>query len=471
MLFNSFDFLIFLPLVTLLFFLLPNKFRVYFLLVASCVFYCYFIPIYLLLLLFIILIDYYVGLKIEKHIDHKKKWLLISIFANVGILAVFKYFNFFITNFNDVFGTSASMLKIILPIGLSFHTFQAMAYTIEVYRGTVKAEKDLSVYALYVLFYPQLVAGPIERPQHLLPQLHKKQYFSAQNLLDGSRLIVWGYFKKLVIADNLSLIVDEVYKSPLQYQWYIVMLTIFLFSIQIYCDFSGYTDIARGAAKILGYDLMINFNRPLLANSIRNFWQRWHISLSSWFRDYVYVPLGGNKKGLPNQISLIFLVFIVSGLWHGAGWNFIIWGVIHASFLIITFILPKRFFSTPNKVNPIYNFIKILAVNFIVAYAFVFFRNISLLNASNIILQSIHFTNSSFYSTQLISSIPILGNYTIVMLLVFVLFLFVYEAILDPSLFKMNKYPILDSIWFAFIFIAIIFWGVFTKESFIYFQF
>ncbi len=471
MLFNSFDFLIFLPLVTLLFFLLPNKFRVYFLLVASCVFYCYFIPIYLLLLLFIILIDYYVGLKIEKHTDHKKKWLLISIFANVGILAVFKYFNFFITNFNDVFGTSASMLKIILPIGLSFHTFQAMAYTIEVYRGTVKAEKDLSVYALYVLFYPQLVAGPIERPQHLLPQLHKKQYFSAQNLLDGLRLIVWGYFKKLVIADNLSLIVDMVYKSPLQYQWYIVMLTIFLFSIQIYCDFSGYTDIARGAAKILGFDLMINFNRPLLATSIRNFWQRWHISLSSWFRDYVYVPLGGNKKGLPNQISLIFLVFIVSGLWHGAGWNFIIWGVIHAFFLIITFILSKRFFSTPNKVNPFYNFIKILAVNFIVAYAFVFFRNTSLLNASNIILQSIHFPNSSFNSTQLISSIPILGNYTLVMLLLFVLFLFVNEAILDPSLFKMNKYPILDSIWFAFIFIAIIFWGVFTKESFIYFQF
>ncbi len=476
MLFNSFEFLFFLPIVSILFFLLPHQFRIIFLLVVSCIFYCYFIPIYLLLLLFIIVVDYFAGIKIEDNLTYKKYWLIFSITANLGILAIFKYYNFFITNFNELFGTSHYLLKIILPIGLSFHTFQAMAYTIEVYRGKVKAERSISTYALYVLFYPQLVAGPIERPQNLLPQFHKKQIFSSLNLLTGLRLILWGYFKKLVIADNLSQIVDEVYKAPLHFQWYIVLLSIFAFSIQIYCDFSGYTDIARGSAKIVGIDLMINFNRPLLANSIRNFWQRWHISLSTWFRDYVYIPLGGNKKGKAKQMLLIFIVFTLSGFWHGAGWNFIIWGGIHAFFLILsTSIVSKKITNKfLENSNLIVNGIKIIFVNIIVAYAFVFFRNDSIINGFNIIKQSINLNSNSKldqFPVAMNTVIPQFGNYTLLALFFYIIFLFLFEYKNDASITKMNKYPIIDTVWFAFVFISIFFYGVFTKESFIYFQF
>jgi alginate O-acetyltransferase complex protein AlgI len=467
MLFNSFDFLCFLPIVTILFFLLPHQFRTYFLLVASCIFYCYFIPIYLLLLVFIILVDYFAAINIDKNTAYKKYWLLGSIAVNVSILIIFKYYNFFVSNFNEQFGMSLSLLKIILPIGLSFHTFQAMAYTIEVYRGTIHAEKRIENYALYVLFFPQLVAGPIERPLNILPQLHVQQKFTSQNLLNGLRLIAWGFFKKLVIADRLSLIVDLVYKEPQSYKWYIVMATIFFFSIQIYCDFSGYTDIARGSAKIMGYDLMINFNRPLLSKSIRQFWQRWHISLSTWFRDYIYIPLGGNRDGYYKKFAYIFLVFILSGIWHGAGWNFVIWGAIHAFFLTLSLVIVQA--SKRIHTSFSINFLQILAVNFIVAYAFIFFRNNSLQKAKDIITSSLHFKPT--IKTMLITQFPGIGNFTIVFLLLFIFFMFYYEEKVLPNLSKMNNYTFWDTIWFVCIFICIIFFGIFTKESFIYFQF
>ncbi len=466
MLFNSFEFLLFLPIVITLYFLFPYKIRNYFLLLASCVFYCYFIPAYLLILILIILIDYYTALKIEVAISNKMTWLICSLVANITLLGVFKYYNFFIGNFNTISGTSFSLLKIILPVGLSFHTFQAMAYTIEVYKGTVTAEKKLHTYALYVLFFPQLVAGPIERPQNLLPQLNVKQQFNPQNLLDGLRLILWGFFKKLVIADRLSLIVDLVYKEPQNYKWYIVMPTIFFFSIQIYCDFSGYTDIARGAAKIMGFDLMINFNRPLLANSIRQFWQRWHVSLSTWFRDYIYIPLGGNKDGRFKQYLNILIVFILSGFWHGAGWNFIFWGMIHAIFLILTTKIINK--KKTNEPPFILNIFRILLVNFLVAYAFVFFRNNSLANAFTIICTSLNFIKSS---SALITQFPSIGNYTLSFMIFFIAFLFYFESKSTATLITMNKYKILDTIWFAIIFICVIFFGIFTNETFIYFQF
>jgi alginate O-acetyltransferase complex protein AlgI len=467
MLFNSFDFLCFLPIVTILFFLLPQQFRIYFLLLASCIFYSYFIPIYLLLLVFIILVDYFAAININKNTYYKKYWLLGSIAVNMGVLIIFKYYNFFISNFNEQFGMSLSLLKIILPIGLSFHTFQAMAYTIEVYRGTIPAEKRIENYALYVLFFPQLVAGPIERPQNILPQLNIKQKFSSQNLLDGLRLITWGFFKKLVIADRLSLIVDLVYKEPQNYAWYVVMATIFFFSIQIYCDFSGYTDIARGSAKIMGYDLMINFNRPLLSKSIRQFWQRWHISLSTWFRDYIYIPLGGNRDGHYKKYAYIFLVFVLSGIWHGAGWNFVIWGAIHAFFLALSLAIVR--FLKRIHISFSIHFLQILLVNFIVAYAFVFFRNNSLSKAINIITSSVNFKPT--IKAMLISQFPSIGNFTIVFLIFFIFFMFYYEEKALPNLSKMNNYKFWDTIWFVCIFICIIFFGIFTKESFIYFQF
>jgi alginate O-acetyltransferase complex protein AlgI len=467
MLFNSFEFLFFLPLVTVIYFLLTHKLRIYFLLAASCIFYCYFIPIYLLLLVFIILLDYFIAIKIEQSTSHKKQFLLCSIIGNIGILCIFKYYNFFISNFNEIFDSSGPLLKIILPIGLSFHTFQAMAYTIEIYKGKIKAEKDLSIYALYVLFYPQLVAGPIERPQNLIPQFHERKFFSSQNLLDGARLILWGYFKKLVIADNISLIVNNVYENPLDFKWYIVLIAIFLFSIQIYCDFSGYTDIARGVAKIMGFELMINFNRPLLSSSLQKFWHRWHISLSTWFRDYFYIPLGGNKKGYVTKIILLSLTFILSGFWHGAGWNFITWGVVHAFFLIIALSIKSK---KIRKHNILIKIFKTIGINIIVAYAFVFFRNDSINKAMDIILSSINLKNNMQF-LALKNQLPAIGNYTAIVILFSIVLMFIYEYFSDASLTVMNKYPKIDIIWFCCIFIFIVFWGVFTNEAFIYFQF
>ena len=415
--------------------------------------------------------DYFAGILIEDSKRYKKWWLIASITANLGILSVFKYFNFFIANFNVVFGTAAPLLNVILPIGLSFHTFQAMSYTIELYKGAIKAERHIGIYALYVLFYPQLVAGPIERPQNILPQIHKKQRFSATNLLNGLRLFTWGFFKKLVIADNLSKYVDMVYSNPHLYHWLTVMIAIFLFSIQIYCDFSGYTDIARGAAKVMGFNLMINFNRPLMAKTIREFWQRWHISLSSWFRDYIYIPLGGNRKGIAKKIWYTILVFALSGFWHGAGFNFIIWGLLHALFLIAGFLFFKSRKLNFKKIQ--LKLVGIIFINFLVAYSFVFFRNSSINHSLEIIYASFDFNTSSHFSLAINDYNGQLGiaHYSIDPILLFIVFMFLFEWKTDASLEKMNNYKWPDILWFVVMILSIIFWGVFTKETFIYFQF
>ncbi|MBI2731361.1 MAG: MBOAT family protein [Sphingobacteriales bacterium] len=297
MLFNSLEFAIFFPVVTLLYFLVPYKLRWLHLLIASCIFYAAFIPSYLLILLLLILIDFFSGILIEKSTIHKKKWLILSIAANIGLLCVFKYYDFFIANINAGTGTNFLLLNWALPIGLSFHTFQSMSYTIEVYRGKQNAIRHFGYYALYVMFYPQLVAGPIERPYHLFPQFFTVQKFSTEKLYEGLRLMAWGFFKKLVIADRIGEYVDVVFKNPADVNAGNIWLAVFYFSIQIYADFSGYSDIAIGAARCMGIDLMINFNRPYFSLNIREFWTRWHISLSTWFRDYLYIPMGGNRKG------------------------------------------------------------------------------------------------------------------------------------------------------------------------------
>lgn len=342
MLFNSFQFLIFFPAVTFAFFALPTRWRWFLLLAASVYFYMAFVPYFILILAFTIIVDYFAGLKIESSQGGQRKFFLVlSIVANIGVLAFFKYFNFFNGNFSaifDFFGNSAPFpyLDIILPIGLSFHTFQALSYTIEVFRGRQAAERHFGIFALYVMFYPQLVAGPIERPQNMLHQFYEKHRFVYDRVAGGLKLMLWGFFKKAVVADRLAIVADQVFSDPYSFPGPILILGTVFFAFQIFCDFSGYSDIAIGAARVMGFRLMKNFDRPYAAQSIRDFWQRWHISLSSWFRDYLYFPLGGSQVVLPRWILNIAIVFLVSGLWHGAGWTFVAWGGLHGFFFIFS---------------------------------------------------------------------------------------------------------------------------------------
>lgn len=346
----------------------------------------YFIPVYILILVGTIIIDYFAGIYLEKTNEpRKKKWLLVaSLVANIGVLAFFKYFNFFIDNLNDLgkalnWNYSLSSLGIILPIGLSFHTFQAMSYTIEVYRGNQKAEKHFGIYALYVMYYPQLVAGPIERPQNILPQLHINHRFNAELVSSGLKQILIGFFKKMVIADNLASYVNQVYDSPGGYEPITIFLATLFFAIQIYCDFSGYSDIALGASRIMGIELMQNFRSPYLATSISDFWSRWHISLSTWFRDYLYIPLGGNRVSQPKWLFNVFFVFLISGFWHGANWTFIIWGALHGFYSVSEILLQRAFKISPKsnsekKSSFIVTLLKRSVVFYLVCFAWIFFR-------------------------------------------------------------------------------------------------
>lgn len=347
MLFNSLHFAVFFPIVTALYFLLPHKARVPLLLAASCWFYMAFVPKYILILVAVILIDFAAGLLIENSRGHRRKLMLvISLCANIGLLGFFKYFNFFNENLAALahflgWNYSIENLRIILPIGLSFHTFQSMSYTIEVYRGRFQAERSLMHFAVYVLFYPQLVAGPIERPQNLLHQFRERHAFDWPRITQGLQMMLGGLFKKVIIADRAAILVNAVYASPELFSGGQLLLATFFFAIQIYCDFSGYSDIARGTAKVMGFELMLNFDRPYLAVSIASFWRRWHISLSTWFRDYVYFPMGGNREGRFRTCFNTGVVFLISGLWHGANWTFIIWGAIHGTFMVI-YILSEK---------------------------------------------------------------------------------------------------------------------------------
>ncbi|MBF0504256.1 MAG: MBOAT family protein [Candidatus Omnitrophica bacterium] len=338
--FNTLPFLIFFPIVTALYFLFPQTCRWWLLLGASCLFYMWFIPKYIFILFFLILIDYCAGIFIEDTQGRARQcWLVVSIASTCIVLFFFKYFNFFNQNLAAIghfLGLSYPdhVFEIILPIGLSFHTFQSLSYVIEVYKGRQKAERHLGIYALYVMFYPQLVSGPIERPQHMLFQFREKHYFEYRRVTDGLKLMAWGMFKKIVIADRLAIFVNEIYTDPSLYHGpAFVMATIF-FAFQIYCDFSGYSDIAIGAAQVMGFRLMDNFNRPYFSKSISEFWRRWHISLSSWFKDYVYISLGGNRCVRWRWQMNIFLTFLLSGMWHGANWTFFIWGALNGFYLI-----------------------------------------------------------------------------------------------------------------------------------------
>ena len=385
MLFNSFEFLIFFILVTGMFFAIPHKYKWFLLLTASCYFYMAFVPVYILILGFTIVVDYFAGIWIEKTEGKKKRWFLIaSLVANIGVLAVFKYYNFLNENITALLGLVRTQnpipaLSILLPIGLSFHTFQAMSYTIEVYRGNQKAERHFGIYALYVMFYPQLVAGPIERPQNILHQFYIEHKFDYTRVTDGLKLMLWGLFKKVVVADRLSVVVDHIYKDPGQANGLTLSIAAVFFSFQIYCDFSGYSDMAIGSAQVMGFKLMDNFNRPYFAKNIAEFWRRWHISLSTWFKDYLYIPLGGNRVVKWRWYYNIFITFLISGLWHGASWNFIIWGALHAVYQIIG-IGTKKFRSSAEELSGISSVswlskaINIATTFILVTVAWVFFR-------------------------------------------------------------------------------------------------
>jgi len=385
MLFNSFQFLLFFPIVTIAYFLLPQRFRWILLLSASCYFYMTFIPKYIFILAITITIDYFAGLGLEKLKGSKRKWLLvISILSNIGMLAFFKYFNFANENLASLanfigWNYPIKTLEIILPIGLSFHTFQSLSYTIEVFRGRQKAERHFGYLATYVMFYPQLVAGPIERPQNVLHQLHTEQKFDYQRIADGLKWMAWGMFKKVVIADRMALLVDPIYNSPTDHNGPALVFATLAFAIQIYCDFSGYSDIALGSAQVMGIKLMKNFNHPYFAKSISEFWQRWHISLSTWFRDYLYIPLGGNRVAKPRWVFNLFITFLISGFWHGANWTFVIWGALHGIYVVFFGLTEKLWtrISSALRVNrfqKLANALSTLTTFSLVTYAWIFFR-------------------------------------------------------------------------------------------------
>jgi len=342
MLFNSLHFLFYFIIVTLTFYSLPHRFRWAMLLIASCYFYMAFVPEYILILGATIVIDYFAAFWINASTGRNRKIALAtSIVANVGILAVFKYYNFALENIEQLLNfakveSDLPYLTMILPIGLSFHTFQAMSYTIEVYYGKQKPERHFGIYALYVMFYPQLVAGPIERPQNILHQFHERKILLSSNVAAGLKLMAWGLFKKVVVGDRLESISGQVFGNPAAHTNWDAIIGAIFFTIQLYCDFSGYSDIARGSARVMGYDLMVNFRFPFYSQSVKELWTRWHISLNTWFRDYVYIPLGGNRVSQSRNLFNVAFIFILSGIWHGAGWGFVLFGVINALAIILS---------------------------------------------------------------------------------------------------------------------------------------
>ena len=467
MLFNSLHFFIFFIIVTLGYWSLGWAGRWRLLLFASCYFYIIFQPVYILILFFTIIIDYFAGIWLEKTEGEQRKWLLIlSIISNVGILAFFKYYHFLFDNLSYILGflqvkNPLPIFSFILPIGLSFHTFQAMSYTFEVYRGNQKAEKHFGIYALYVMFYPQLVAGPIERPQNVLHQFHETHQYDWEKVKSGLMMMAWGLFKKVVIADRLAMVVDFAYKNPSEQTGVTLLVATFFYTFQIYCDFSGYSDIALGSARVMGFDLMENFRTPYFSTSISEFWKRWHISLSTWFRDYLYIPLGGNRVTEWRRYFNQFFVFMVSGLWHGAAWTFVIWGSLHGFYLIFAVLrnkyLPKL--SLPN--NLFGKSINLVSTFILVMLAWVFFRVKNTQDGLLIIKKICNLSFSQSFNTPL---------NTIEMWLSLGLITFLLWK--EYRYFNINTQNTQKFFGLSALFIlAIYFFGVFETNQFIYFQF
>ncbi len=466
MLFNSLTFVWFFPLVVAGYFLLPSRFRNVFLLAASCYFYMYFNPVYILILVYTILVDFIAGIKIEQNNGNPKlrrRWLYASLLANLGALVFFKYAGFLLENIFTVFSfvdihQGFSFWHIVLPIGLSFHTFQAISYTLEVYHGNQKAENNILVYALYVMFFPQLVAGPIERPQRLLHQFKREHYLTYGNFAIGMQWMIWGLFKKIVVADNLATLVDRIYEHPQNHQGWPLILATILFAFQIYGDFSGYSDIARGAARIMGFDLSINFNLPYFSSNVSEFWRRWHISLSSWFRTYVYFPMGGNyRKAFRNT----FITFALSGLWHGANFTYLVWGILNGIFVFLDKLLSKTKIQTPAILRVFLTFA-------LIDFCWIFFRAASIADARYVITHL--FSDMRFSSMMTYGAERHVWLISIFMLCFMVIVEWITKA--DSVIGWWQKTQRWQRLLFLnMLLFFMLFFGVFEHRTFIYFQF
>ena len=484
MLFNSIEFFIFLPVVFGLYYLLQHKFRWALLLAASYYFYMSWKPEYIGLIMVSTLIDYYCGIQLGKE-DNKvprKLFLWISLLSNLGILMTFKYLGFFQEVFNDLltvldFNGAGNGLKLILPMGISFYTFQTMSYTIDIYNRKLKPEKHLGIFALFVTFFPQLVAGPIERASNLLPQFRKKILVDNKNIIGGMKLAAWGLFKKVVIADRLSIFVDTVYNNPHEYNGIPLIVATVFFAFQIYCDFSGYSDIAIGVAKMFGFNLMDNFKRPYHAFSISNFWSRWHISLSTWFRDYCYIPLGGNRVVKWRWYYNLFLTFLISGFWHGANWTFIAWGAFHGILLVLEIVFNIKSASQ----NRLVKSFRIMLTFSLVCLGWIFFRANNLGDAIYII--SNLFVNIPGDILSIITNVGFGRSHELYIdQNKWVFIIAVLSIVLMEAVHYLQRYhglrqtisqfrPIVKwPIYYLFVLIIICF-GVFDKSQFIYFQF
>ncbi|WP_273568324.1 MBOAT family O-acyltransferase [Maribacter halichondriae] len=470
MLFNSFTYLLFFPLVCILYYVITPKFRWLFLLIASYYFYMNWQPIYALLIFTSTVITYLAAYKLDtvKNLKTRKIFLFASLILNFGILFLFKYYDFFnnsVFEVMDYFGIRMKLpdFDLLLPVGISFYTFQAVGYTIDVYRGQVAHERHFGRYALFVSFFPQLVAGPIERATNLLPQFRKRIAFDYQKAIEGTKLIIWGYFMKIVVADRLAIYVNSIYNNAENHSSTTLVVATIFFAFQIYCDFGGYSNIAIGCAKIMGFDLMTNFRRPYFARSVGEFWQRWHISLSTWFKDYVYIPLGGNKVGKARHYFNLFVTFLVSGLWHGANWTFVIWGGLNGLYLILGRLF--RFDSKKIQNTNLRRFqalLKITTVFVLICFSWIFFRANSLGDAILIIKRIFSATGSLFIADI---GIFLYSNLAIFMLLL--------KDLIDETNIRI---PLAQHKWFQFLVYAsvvtiILTIGVFDGGQFIYFQF
>lgn len=445
------------------------------LLISSYYFFSFWDYRFLFLLIFSTFLDFYLGGKIQnsQSISIRKRWLTISIVINLGFLCTFKYFNFFVTSFIQLLHkigieVDTWTLNIILPIGISFYTFHGLSYVIDIYHKRIDCDKNWINYSLFVSFFPLLVAGPIERATHLLPQIRGKRIFSYENGVDGVRQILWGMFKKIVISDYCAIYVNDIFSNTADLSGSSSLMGAFLFSIQIYCDFSGYSDIATGTARLFGFDLLQNFSFPYFSRSISEFWKRWHISLSSWFKDYLYIPLGGNKLGKRKTIRNIFIVFLLSGLWHGANWTFIAWGLLHAIYFIPTIYRKNRVIETNvvafGKIVPsMKEFFQMTITYSLTMIAWIFFRSATLSEALNYVKNL--FTNELFTSTRFLD---------------IQLMMLIFGFILIEWMGREQKYAIQTLVnripkvlrWILYLVLAYsIFMFSGKKEEFIYFQF
>ncbi len=497
MLFNSLQFLVFFPIVCLVYFVMPKKARWTWLLVASYYFYMCWNAKYALLMFLSTFITWGSGIFITRFNsleDEKKRRTMknltvaVSFVSNLAILFFFKYFNFVIDNLNTVLqACGMSVLNpsfdVILPVGISFYTFQALSYTMDIYRGEIKCEKNLFRYMLFVSFFPQLVAGPIERSKNLLGQLKEPKSFDFIRVRDGLLLMFWGLFQKLVIADRVAIIVNTAYNSYTEHGGTELLLATVCFALQIYCDFSSYTDIARGAAQVLGFNLMDNFKQPYFACSIAEFWRRWHISLSGWFKDYLYIPLGGNRVGTIRKYLNIMIVFLASGLWHGASWNFILWGALHGLYQILGALTLGarecvcRLLSINRKSHG-HRIIQRLITFALVTFSWIFFRATNIGEAFTIVGKIFAEPNPWIFSTDKIYELGLDAKQIFVGIIAVIVLITVsvlhYKKISIRRDLLSNNIILRWSTALALIFAVIIF-GIYgpgyNESQFIYFQF